>query len=151
MVFVLQSNYSCAAALKHAGKVLRLRMSRIQRAQRSSGLSKLAAKAQKARTACGNSLAQAFHWYVHARTLDDKLAAEHGIDFVSLQLGDLAADVRSWLSNRWLRAHCTTSEAVTAAVALALTALLGASGVIRTSVFGGKTLALHNMITTTCF
>ena len=103
-------------------------MSRIQRAQRSSGLSKLAAKAQKARTACGNSLAQAFHWFVHARALDNKLTTEQGADFVSLQLGALAADVRTWLSNRWLHTHCTTFEDIPAAVALGLTALLGATG-----------------------
>ena len=124
----VQSKFANAAALKHAGKVLRLRMGRIQRAQRSTPLTKLAAKAQKARSACGTSLSQAFQWFAHAQSLHVKLIAEHGEEFVTQQLGDAAADVTTWLQNTWLSAHCSEADAVPVAVELALTALLGASG-----------------------
>ena len=124
----VQSNFANAAALKHAGKVLRLRMSRIQRAQRSTPLTKLAAKAQKARSACGASLAQAFEWFVHARALRTKLVALHGADFVAQQLGDACADVTAWLQNPWLNTHCSGTGMVPAAVEVALSALLGTSG-----------------------
>jgi hypothetical protein len=103
-------------------------MSRIQRAQRSSALSKLSGKAQKARTACGNSLAQAFQWFVHAKGLHGRLEAQEGGEFIAWELGDSAQAVSTWLGNSWLNAHCTTAGGIEAAVSLALTALLGASG-----------------------
>lgn len=128
-VHFVQSNFANAAALKHAGKVLRLRMSRIQRAQRSTPLTKLATKAQKARSACGASLSQAFQWCVHAKALHTMLEGQHGADFVAHQLGDAAADVAAWLQNPWLNVHCSDADTVPATVELALTALLGTSGV----------------------
>ena len=120
--------HASAAALKSAGRVLRLRVSRLQLAQRPYGLHKLAGKAKKASNTCRERLALAFQWFAHAQQMHANLLPEHGGEFIARQLGAYSTGVMAWLSNSWLNAHCSTAATIDAAVAVALTSLLGAAG-----------------------
>lgn len=125
---LVQSNHASAAALKIAGQILRLRVSRLQLAQRPFGLHKLAGKAKKASNNCRERLARVFHWFTHAKQMHARLQHAHGDEFIALQLGASSADVLAWLSKPWLNEHCSNFGAIDAAVGSAMTSLLGAAG-----------------------